>query len=71
MPFILMEWRLTVFYDKPETTDWMLVNRLIHRLVHRGYEVFDARYIYVRLDNTAWGEWPHDVVWKQKDVKFY
>jgi len=64
-----MEWRLKEFYNKPETTDWMLVNRLIDRLVQRGYEVFSAS-VLTPLDIAAWDTWPMDVVWKQKDANF-
>ena len=56
------------FY-KPETRDWMLVNRLIHRLVQRGYDVFSAS-VLTPLNIIAWDRWPPDVVWKQKDANF-
>ena len=56
------------FY-KPGTTDWMLVNKLIDRLVQRGYEVFCA-IVLTPVDIAAWDTWPEDVVWKQKDVNF-
>ena len=66
-----MEWRLKEFYDYPDTTDWMLVQRLIDRLVQRGYEVYNARYLTTPLDIVVWDKWPQDVVWKMKNVKFF